>query len=420
MTDLARRVVALGTARRWIDGVSHRLVLGEQVLALFPPTVDALPVVQAIVVVVEERGCRVAEIDLGDLHPAHPPLVSLPAALGVTDRHVMATPEALADLPGLPDVVHATSIDRLAPDRAEQWLALMLRLARVTGGRRSRPPAVLCPVSEPARLAAFPAAAPRLAVVRWSGIPSATELRLACREVSDAADVPRRLWREHVLSSLCGNDVRLAERLWDVVFESRDAVRASLLAYAEERGWTDKALEHAGAAGLGAMTSSLSVSEVKAAGAVWAMGALIATEEFGTELHPAAMAVLRREAGWIHRLWRGQAILVLPLLEDLRLRVCLDLSDTFGQGWPFQWQPPASEEERREVSETPLAASWGFLSHLYRTVPLLGRDVALAPLVQRARVMRNELAHNRLVSYVDFKTLHGLMGAFTARSTRGG
>lgn len=77
--DLTRRVVGLAGAQAWIGGVASRLVLGEHVVLVFPPTMDSTPVVERIVLAAEERAYRVVEVDLASLDPTHPPLLSLPA-----------------------------------------------------------------------------------------------------------------------------------------------------------------------------------------------------------------------------------------------------------------------------------------------------------------------------------------------------
>lgn len=101
---------------------------------------------------------------------------------------------------------------------------------------------------------------------------------------------------------------------------------------------------------------------------LWAHGALSWTLEFGLELHTAAMAVLGRDEEVKHRLWRGQAELLLPLIDHMRLMVCTDLAHSYGKNWPMRYGLPTSEEEKAAVQASPLACQWGYLdwslSHL--------------------------------------------------------
>jgi hypothetical protein len=404
MTGLASRVLEVPSARIWIQGVAHALAIGESAFSVFPETVDPAPIIDAVVVAADLRGCTVAEIDIATSSADLPLLVVLAQALGMPK--VPETPEQLVALDGLPSAIRLFGFDGLPAHAAERWARLIERTARASKAHATLGLAILCPVATHTKIAFLPTPAPHLQIHWWLGTPSAAELVVVCRGEHESTDPARQSWREHLLSSLAGSDAALAESFWRIVFEPTDIVGNALRAYATGRGWTSNEFDKLGIAQIVASPLAGRNREPPRERELWALGAVVQTQEFGLELHSAALALLGRDGEWIQRVWRGQASLVLPVLEDLRVRICQKLTATWGSDWPLRWYPPQSEEEYREVTEDPQAASWGLLTHLYRSVPALARDTGMAALVARGRHIRNELAHNRPILFPDYKALH--------------
>src|SRR5438552_3637979 len=99
----------------------------------------------------------------------------------------------------------------------------------------------------------------------------------------------RRAWREHVLSSVAGNDPLLADALWEIVFESDEAIGRALRGYAARRGWNSAQLTKHGANEIVPSPLAGRNREPPRQRELWAMGAVVQTEEFGLELHSAAL-----------------------------------------------------------------------------------------------------------------------------------
>jgi len=404
-------------ARTWVERVARSLATGENVFAVFPATANPLPVMSNVIAFAQDvRGCTATEFDLKDLDWSHPPIVSLAAALRLSLADRITTPDEFVALEESPNIILASGFDTLTSEHARQWVALIQRFARISRGDHTPAPVFICPTGQPSKLELLPSAAPRLAIQWWTGIPSATELRLACRgDAAEVGDRARQLWREHLLPSLSGNDAALAECLWDAVFEPQDGVRRALLSYAKERGWADDVLRGAGADRLRPQPTTSRQGEAPAWPGLWALGAVSSTDEHGLELHAATLPVLGLEAELSQRFWRAQASLAFPLLEDLRLRICQRLSVAFGEDWPTRWASPVFDEERTDLGETPLSASWGFLMHLYRVAPPLVRDLKTSALVARSRYLRNFLSHNRLIVFADFKGFYDALTEFISQ-----
>ena len=140
----------------------------------------------------------------------------------------------------------------------------------------------------------------------------------------------------------------------------------------------------------------------------WASGGLIYTPEYGLEVHPALLAEGCHRATVEHMLWRGQAELILPLVNEVRLKVCHDFNETYGSDWPVRWVPPFNEQEREEVGRSSLGTELGHVNYLLQNLGVrnwrhdLYEKRTLGDLVLTARNLRNEIAHYSPVSPRDF------------------
>jgi hypothetical protein len=406
MSGIETSLAYAPSVREWIERAGQAVAAGDSVFLAFPATVACDPVLDAAARAAEGRGCTVAEIDLSRMDVRLPPLIALGTALGFEPAAV-ASIGALVAAPGAPDVVVAREFGCLPAEPACRWVRLVEQVARASTAQPARGPAFLLAAGGLVTISCLPRSTTDVRVQWWHGFPSATELRLACREgAAESSHPARQLWREHVLCSIAGNDATLAVMLWDAVFESTAAIDRVLQEYASKVGWTPAALEQAGVRDFRPAPLLRRSPEPPGQRELWAIGALSQTEEFGLELHSAAAATLGLSALWQQRIWRAQLAFALPLLEDIRVRLCERLCGTWGSTWPFRWEPPDSEEERREAEASALAESWGFLAHLYRNVPALARDSRIVSLVVRGHYLRNELSHSRTILFPDFKALY--------------
>lgn len=270
-------------------------------------------------------------------------------------------------------------------------------------------PSFLCLAQGDAIVDHLPSTNVRLAVDWWWAMPSLIELRVLFRSVEDGTNRCRETWREHVLPSLVGADVELAEHLWDDVFDNADLVERRLGEYAAKRGWT---AERLGVLGLDTgmlarqpLPSVIGRLPPVQMRALWSQGLVNETAEHGIEVSSAALAVLGRREALAHRLWRGQAGLLLPLLDAVRLDLCMALASEYGSAWPARIGWPADEGERRAVEDDPFTAQWGYLSMRFRSTPGLRARSNLRDMSGQAWEIRNELAHYKPVRFEQFRRL---------------
>ena len=110
-------------------------------------------------------------------------------------------------------------------------------------------------------------------------------------------------------------------------------------------------------------------------------------------------------------LWRGQSELLLPIVNEIRLRVCQDLTETYGSDWPVKWVPPQFEHDIEEVNRSPLGTELSHVNYLLQNLGIrnhrhdLYQKRFLGNLVLKAKTVRNEIAHNNAVSCQDFARL---------------
>lgn len=324
------------------------------------------------------------------------------------------TPRTVANLlrqADLPAVIHLAGLHNLPAPRRCAWLEFVRQWGVASHGAADQglQPSALCLLVH-ARdvLGTVPAAQLYLEVFWWWGFPSALEMQLYCRSREDPGEhQTAALWREHVLPSLAGNDMAMIDALWDVILADEQAIVRQLQIEAANRGWTIKActasaIQHNSVFNYSIIVHPLPPTEIAS---LWSQGVVYASQEYGLELHSAALALLEQRETLRHRLWRGQAQLILPRIDQVRLALCSILTRRYGRDWPLRWEQPKSEQDIRAIQETPFACQWGHLFYLLMYVSELRAERHLLDVVRRARDLRNCLAHYRPVTYTQFEGL---------------
>lgn len=410
---LTDNLFQLPGVRQFLHALLDDLAQGRSVLALAPAGIDLDSIWQAIREDLWRRDFHVQEIPLPSLSVDDPPAAALGHALQVQWASPNA-PRTVANLLSagrLPDIVQLHGFEQLPSTTIPNWTNFLAQWGQASQNvaDQGQTPTALClltPAS--ALLPHLPESNVYLTIHWWWGIPSALELRLLCRlEESDLEwDIAAR-WREHLLPSLAGNDVALAEHLWDDLSLDTTGLSERLRTFALARGWTTDNLQGWGASQLIAangrnnhLRSLLPPNHLRA---LWSQGALSWTPEYGLELHSAALALLGLKEVLNHRLWRGQAALMLPLIDSVRLNLCSRFTRFYGCDWPVRWFQPESSEEDNAVRDNPLACQWGYLALLLRKCNALRSERRWLPLVSQLHQIRNELAHYRPISFSDIE-----------------
>jgi hypothetical protein len=128
------------------------------------------------------------------------------------------------------------------------------------------------------------------------------------------------------------------------------------------------------------------------------------TPENGMRVSPAALTVLGEWQQLEHLIWRGQAALLWPLIDELRLSICEELTRAYGSNWPLEWNSPVSEEVSQAVNNDPMATEWGHLLNAVRN-GRNHREHHRLGLITLAWRLRNQLAHYKPVSFQEYESL---------------
>ena len=399
-------VLALPSVRSFIAEIIDA-VRSKSVLVLIPDLVSRDMVARLLV-----NRFDVLAIPYRDISYSaeYLPAIWLSEQIGVS----WPSPSTVKNIPnllsceGIPEIIHIRDFNTSEtgnPIQRRRWLDLILdwvRGSRALAAGRAGPPPKLCLI---AKLKDFdlcpPAEEEGLSVHWWWGFPSALEMRLACRmcyQEPQRSEAPTR-WLEQVLPALAGNDVKLAEYLQHDIFGSFDGIIRGLKEYARIEG-----------------LSTLDPTEVHELDAVapsdsppsnmqerWSKGDIVSSPEHGTEYHPGLLAKCGQYRDIERRLWRGQAELLLPILNEIRIRICDTLTESFGEDWPVNPYRPVSDYELEAVVDNPRGAEFGHIEYLLKFIPKFRGKTELLPLVSQCRRLRNEIAHFRPVTFAEFE-----------------
>ena len=394
-------VLTLPSIQTFLDDIVKKLRT-DSVIVLIPETVSRDMVARLINNRLEVRQLSVQNVpyaaDSG-------PVLSVSRTLDV-DWPTPSTPRSIRNLQAHLDftqIIHIRDLntnDALDPVQRKQWTEFAVDWVREQKQAETSEPRAMGRLCLVAKLRDFDFVPPPeelgLSVVWWYGFPSSLEMRLACRisNQSDIAEEHRRSWREQVLPALVSGDVNLAEYLWDGIFASPEDITNELVDYGLEEGisncgvWIEYASSLAtldGDASAGRQSPSRDLLDL------WANGGLVSTPEYGSELHPALLAYTGDLTEVEHRLWRGQAEFLLPILNEIRIGVCDDMTARYGPEWPICPSPPRTSYELEAVKDNPRGAEFGHIEHLLLEVSAFEEKRELLPIVSQGRTLRNEL-----------------------------
>lgn len=409
---LATSLIQMPTVRQLLDRILDDLRSGRSVLGLLPEGVDPSLLRSNLLNGLEYRDLRVHEVFAPQLD-AQMLAAALAQTLGI-DWGASTAPRTVENLlrqAGLPEVLFLDGFDELAEEDRRRWLQFMVQWAEVCQGRRSTDeegakmlPA-LCLLAPASKVPPPPPATNVLLAVHvWWGIPTTLEMRLLCQLASAQDSTPLSRWKEWVIPAIAGSDLGLGDYLWAQAYSTGAELADVLRAFAEERGWTRAELEALSMEGLPREGTRQEGWPLPAPlYQVWARGLVHWTIEHGLQRHSAVLAQLNRQEALDHRLWRGQAGLLLPQIDEARLALCAHLNGLYGRDWPYKWQEPDLDTERQAVRDTPFACQWGHLESLLWNCPKLERERRWTHLARWSRQIRNDLAHYRPVSLNDYE-----------------
>lgn len=288
----------------------------------------------------------------------------------------------------LPDVILVENLEFCQKTIQTAWVPFLKRWVQSSQANGSKKSLVLLLPADVAINLNLPSPDVRLSYMVWAGIPTALEVRLLCRMKTEGLDFEGQ-WRELILASLAGNDIGLCERLWECVFYPKAVIEA-LKSFGDERGWNankmNQLLEGWKPKPPG---MELRINPQQGGFRLLSQGITTYSPEYGEEVNSAVLAVLGRKAELNHRIWRAQAVLLLPLIDEVRRRIC-----------DHMYENPLKETDREKFQQ-PL--EWGELKNIFQNLP---RGLQIKDRwgsgVHLGWWIRNEISHYRPITYKDY------------------
>jgi hypothetical protein len=407
------QLLIIPSVQQFLSSVQEDLLMGSNVVVLLPPGIppdDLWTKIEGFLSWKEEIKYDILSLEAhaGKNNPVS--VLKEEFSLVWESQTANHTIDNLSKVANLPEVIYLKGFQRLTPSDQEPWIRFLKQWGQKCQqlANSGHPNTVFC-VIEPAAQFPFDTLESDLRLIKkwWWGFPSILETQLLCRTANDSqawgAEVQ---WREQILPALSTSDFSLLSILWNDVYKSPEEIIDKLRAYADELDWDDLDLFF----NQGNQFEN-NASEVRRSYPpirlqdLWARGIICANKEFGVELHPAALVKLDRKSELNHRLWRGQAQLLLPIIDNLRLDICKFLTDKLGNDWPLKSCEPDSPQELESIKENPLAVEWGYLNHLIYNDRFLRPYRSLRYLIPLGRRLRNDIAHYQTVKFDDYKLL---------------
>lgn len=397
--------------------VSEALRQKRSVIWRFPWTANMEVPVRLVLDDCSKSGLRLRSISIDEVNELENFPVSVMAeklGMRLTGGYDLRTlADTLADVEW--DITVIRGLENIGPQAVTRWCEAISELARLAEQRLQqgqRCYRLLVVVAGRAGVGAF-RPVPLLREFWYWGWFTSGELRLLAEEMHQGrSQWCDRAWVQAVGVELAGTDPALLFWFNDVgeIPHDGEALLRLLKRYAEEKGWDDRLLHRhipelarLGAAARGGRIADAPPAELLP---LWEAGALNLHPEQGVFLHSAAVAVLEQLEELEHRVWLGQARLLLPLIDRARVEVCRLLWDEFAE-WRGGRGGPHDETGGLFVHgahDEAVGAEFGEIVNFLRKPPA-SAQVKLNRLgghVDGLRSARNTLAHYRALNWDAF------------------
>jgi hypothetical protein len=413
--DLVNTLSQMPSVVRFRQRILDDLKQGRSALVIMNDHEYADAIWQTCHAALWREDCDIFEVNTATANVEEHPSEILSQQIGVGGPASKSARSLDALLSGsLPEIIAVRGLDDVTAKARQCWLEFMGRWSgvmqsRVSSGQR---PAALWAIVKLERDDNLPASEVWLNVHWWWAVPTALEIRQLCRSedgLGSASLSPLSAWREALIPEIAGNDLLLIDTLWDVIQEDKQSIYDRLLSCASGRGWSQRQLQSWKVPDYLRRrrnnTRSFAHELAREERILWMSGIVSQIPERGLQVSSVALAVLGAWDSLDHRLWRGQAALLLPMIDELRLSICERLTRKYGPNWPWQWWEPAAAEEKDDVRANPLSTQLGHLENLIRNCTDLREEKGQLTAISTARHIRNQLAHYTPVTYTAYANL---------------
>jgi hypothetical protein len=411
---------------RYLPGVSHYLSqikedlsAGNSVISIIPEQVPLENVWQTGLDMLWQMNLDVEEIDLVHSEYQESPLHFLLRQYSQSvngDETIQSLASCI-----LPAVIAVRGISSLPREQAHIWVdffrawAIQAHATASTSSSPQKPPCLWGTWTPCSPQDVLPENETWFRVRPWWSLLSLLDIRLICRLTEGVGQTQTSIkttWREALLPYLAGPDLDLANHLWPILENPKDEIYQSLIMLATKRGWTANKLEKWGLVTFLKSWQRSSRSFIQMPKQIektlWLHGVIYQMPDYGLQVSAVALAVLEKWDNLDHSLWRGQASLLLPIIDEHRVSICHELTERYGSNWVLSWSKPITSEAAEELKKSPLAAEWGHLESAILRSPYRDEQHRLRN-IRFLRGIRNKLAHYRPISYKEYELLMSMI-----------
>jgi hypothetical protein len=332
---------------------------------------------------------------------------------------------------GIADVTIIT-LSELSSDMVRHWTRMLRQwsaYARTYQARTKQCPRALMVVINQAELSRSVKDDVYLKRYYFWGWISTVELLLVARSIAWelGLTLEESLWVESVFVELAGTDPELLFWLLDrcrvtdissardlitrditgdVI--TRDQMNEQLLAFCEEKGWAEEQVS----AGLDTggnnneFAQNRPLTPPSDLDPLWCAGMANWNDNDGVFIHSATLALQGDTATLEHRIWRGQARVLLPLLDRVRQEICDYLNRNFKQKWVSFCEANRNPNLPGDASCQNGVAEYSVIVDFFRLNESKSKVLKqLRRPVDYLRLARNNLAHYEPLGWLQFSQM---------------
>jgi len=401
--------LSVPSVKRFCENIAEDLIEGRNVIAVFPPGFDTDVIWKWIHAYLWRQNKSGEERDVSVQAP--PNLAALASWLIKSDVAILSS--TLPDLMSngdRPDVINLNGLKTIPSSERLDWMGSIENWSRESQNRkpigREWPRFLVLLHAGIIPLVDLPKNNVLLDTHWWWGFPSSAELLLLSRELSSDEDDEDAAWKECLISGIAPGDLTLADHFWSDIPKDYEGVVERLIIFGERFSENDDLskgatnIRRGPRVGRGEELPFILFDD-------WEKGRIIGSYDFGIESHPVALAKSSLHEQLRYRMWRGQSQLLLPLINQVRLHACSQLTKQLGTEWFNQFPPPIGDGELDRLKASSLDAEFGYLRILAKRNPRVLELTNLRPeFIIATWDVRNDLSHYKPVNWTKFHNFY--------------
>jgi hypothetical protein len=392
------------SVQKMVNNIKEDILTGKSVIIFHPYLYDADKFAQAIyheLYSIDNMKIHFQDIIVSEYQPNSLYDMAEFIGLDIPRTGVVKTPPW--QLENFPDITLITGIHKLESNKQKQWARLIKEWADTMVSIRGEGGNVrmLC-VIEPAYnlIQNFPQQDTTLSWKWWWGFPSVPELRLASREAFDNNEM-EIAWLEAVVSGIAAGDIILASDIIEASPKSLDEIIKILNQHSPYLDDIVILPDKLGTYFIPPPSNQI-IPVPKSLWHHWGQGMVVASYDYGIEWHPSVLLKFQDISQIKLRIWRGQAGILMPLIDNIRRKACSILVKQVNEKWYDRWFPPDNAEDLQRLRDNPLDGELGYILKLANKENVF-EDNYWKHVLYITWKTRNDLAHYEMIDWQTFK-----------------